>query len=483
MKKIYKGIIILFLLFEIVFSFKRYLYFPIDGDLPSVVLPHKNYQAVLHDPFGVNVLLHDSVYAATNRFFTHWSMSVYFKNAPRLLQHFVSPVHSIYYSCALIKTLIQFLLIYLFAVYVTGKKRFWNPDILLAAALITPLFQTFGYNYAMGIIDHSISYVFFYALALLLVVLFFLPFFLAWFYNYKITKPVTVFLLFLAIVLSFNGPLNAPLILIICPAIVLVYFIHNFNQAVTLKLVDRIMISIKKIPVQFTLIFGFAIVCCLYSFYIGRNNSENLWESIPLGERYARLPFGLYLQFTAKLGPGLLLFMLLLNCIIIKKWQRGQEGVNLLSMLKWFGILSIVYILLLPFGGYRSYRPHIIRMDTIMPVMLGLILFYGMTTYYIIKRIEIKQKKIYYALVLIFTFIFINADTSLRKHNTCERNALEIISQSPDKIVFLDSDCSIMSWGIITDYRNSETVSELLYQWNVTKEKKFFYQEFKKHDE
>ncbi len=478
MKKTVKIFIILFLLFEIVFSFKRHFYFPVDGDLPSIVAPHKNYQPVLQDPFGLNVLLHDSVYAAPNRFFPHWFMWSYFNNVPFLLQHFVSPVNSIYYSCAMAKIIIQFFLLYLFSIYITGKKRFWNFESLLVMAFLIPLFQIFGYNDAMGIIDHSITYTFFYAFALSLIVFFLFPFFLLWFYKIEIRKYTAISLLFLAIVTSLNGPLNAPVILLICPLVIINYFFQNWKQHTQLKLLDRISMSVKNIPPVVLVGMGFSILTCVYSLYIGRNNSENLWESIPVNERYSRLWTGFYDQFTRKLGPAFLLGVILINKVIIKK-HFDETGKKILSILKWFFVLTIIYILLLPIGGYRPYRPNIIRHDTILPVTLGLILLYGISTYHVYKRITLNRKKIYCTIIILVTVIFINADTDYRKYNACERAALEKLSQSPDKIVFLDSDCSILSWEKITDYHDSEIKTELLYHWNVIKERKLFYQKSK----
>ncbi len=475
MKKIFKIFLVCFLLFEIIFSFKRHFYFPIDGDLPSIVAPHKNYEAVLQDPFGINVLLHDSVYAAPNRFFSHWFMWTTFNHVPLLLQYFTSPVNSVYYSCALAKTFIQFFILYLFSVYVTGKKRFWNYDSLLVMVFLVPLFQVFGYNDSMGIIDHSITYTFFYAFSLSLVLFPFLSFFLSWFYKSDISKFTVIGLLLLTIAASLNGPLNAPAILLICPLLMANYFFHHWKQHPHLKLSARISHSIKNIPPSAFFILCFSILTSLYSLYIGRNNSEDRWESISVSERYSRLWTGFYDQYAVQPGPALLLGIILINSLIIKKYF-DESGKKILSMLKWFLILAIIYILLLPLGGYRPYRPNIIRNDTILPVTFGLILLFGITTYHIHKRITFKRKKIYWIMIIFVTAIFIHADTDYRKYNACERRSLEKISLSMDKIVLIEEDCPVLSWGKITDYKDSEVKGVMLHRWNVTKESKLFYQ-------
>jgi hypothetical protein len=479
LKPLLMATIILFLLFEIVFSFKRHYYFPIDGDLPAIVLPDRHYQKVLSDPFGLNVILHDSIYPAPNRFFAHWAISNYFKQAPLVFQKFVSPVKSVYVACAFAKTIIQFFLIYLMAVYATGKRKIWSPDVMLAAAIVTPLFQIFGYNIAMGIIDHSITYTFFYAFALSLPMLFLLPFFNAAFQrnDYRFSKAAMVFMILLAVVLSFNGALNTAVILIVCPVTLIYLFFSEFNKSSGTSLANRTINSLKNIPPSIIYIFGFACVLSLYSLYIGKNNSENLWETIPMAERYARLPKGLYLQFTETRGLLLLLSMILINTLLIKIHNPDTQARQYFKMLKWFFILSIVYVLLLPLGGYRSYRFYIIRMDTIMPVTLGMMLFYGFSTFHIIKRVIFRGKVAYYIAVVIFSVIFINADSATEKQNICEKNALEKISRSTEEIILLEGDCSVMSWGLTKDYRDSEVKTELLRHWGIIKEKKFFYQQ------
>jgi TRAP-type C4-dicarboxylate transport system permease small subunit len=280
-----------------------------------------------------------------------------------------------------------------------------------------------------------------------------------------------------AIVLSFNGALNAALILIICPVTLLYFFLSAYRENRMQNVAHRIIKAIKSIPVSILFIFSFACLLCLYSLYIGKNNSENLWQTISLSERYARLPRGLYLQLTEKPGPLLLIFMILVNMVIIRRNNPDSEARQYLKMLRWFFALSLIYIILLPLGGYRYYRPNIVRMDTIMPVTLGMILFYGFSTFHIIKHVALKRKAIYYAGVIIFAGIFISADTELQKQNKCERNALEKISRSKDEIILLDSDCTVMSWSSVKDYHDSEVKTELLRCWGITKEKKYFYQQ------
>ena len=121
MKKGYVRIIlIVFLLLDTIFSFVQHYQKSLDGDIATIVL---GYPEVMHDPFGMKVLLHHEVYGGTNRFFAHWNMSIYFKNIPMIIQQFSNPIESIYLSCALAKTLIQLAIIFILAFLITGEKK------------------------------------------------------------------------------------------------------------------------------------------------------------------------------------------------------------------------------------------------------------------------------------------------------------------------------------------------------------------------
>jgi len=481
MRLLLKIILAIFITYSIGLSFKRYYYFSLDGDLPGIVLTVNSYKAVTQDPFGLNVIVHDSIYPATNRYFAHLSISAYFKSVPFWLQNFYKPIDSVYIACALAKTLIQLFLIYLIALFVTNKRKFWDLDVLLVASIIIPLFQTYGYYSWMAIIDNSVTYTFFYALSISLVLLFFLPFFNSALgrtsFNFSWLK--TAILLILIIIISFDGPLNSPVILLICVSIILNYFVKNYRQLYTFPIFHRITGSIKRIPGSLISLSGIAIVVGLYSFYVGRNNSENFWEAIPISERYSRLPTGFLNEYTLKLGPPLLIIAVVVNFWIISRLKPNEEARKIISLLKWFGVLSIIYMLLLPLGGYRSYRYNIIRFDTILPITLGLVFFYGYSTFYILKHLQKNYKmSIYVTILVIISCVYLNANEwgHIHKNNQCERDAIEKIAASEERVVFIDRDCSVVNWVKTTDVNDSKNKSALLLYWNILKEQKTYYQ-------
>ncbi len=142
----------------------------------------------------------------------------------------------------------------------------------------------------------------------------------------------------------------------------------------------------------------------------------------------------------------------------------------------WIGAFTLLYLLLLPLGGYRIYRPNIVRYDTFIPITVMLIFFYGMSTFYLIRHVSGRHKLKYVLIILVFMALFTNADRLSTRNYACEKEALEYIRDSEEDIVMLKSDCPIMEFRLVTDYPHSNLKAQLLQQWNVTDHKKLFYQ-------
>jgi len=471
-------ILIVLLLIDVAYSFNQHLHMKLDGDLHRVVLRDSDCNKVLDDPFGLSVVLEHKSYVGPNRFFAQWMGYAYFRSAPFLFQFFADPIDSIYLSCAFAKIAIQLFIIALLSFYISFFKSLKLKEFLMAAVLVTPLFQTSGYNSYMGIIDESVSYNFSYSLPFGLLLLFFLPFYRAGLKGgtYKFNFVTKVLLIILSVILAFSGALLPGVILLICPMILFNKCYANFVVAPANSFFKRIIFSLKEIPGQ--MLFYFIGICILssYSLYVGFHNSENFIDNVPLMERYARVPAGLYYLLTQKIGIPLLLIMIFLNTIIIKKMYNDGEGKKIVNLFKWIGIFSAAYILLIPIGGFRIYRENILRYDTIMPITIALIFIYGLSTIFLINNIALKYKWAYLSGIILFSLIYTNADRLEDANYLCEREAIEKIAASPDKIVELNNNCTVLSWGIITDYRESELNAQVLQYWGVTKEKKLYYQ-------
>ena len=476
MNRVLFYLLVLFIVLDAGFSFVQHLHKPHDGDMAAIIVPSEWYQQVLDDPYGITAATRGVKYAGTNRGIAHWSLSAYFKTVPQLLQHFVSPVRSTYLASALAKIVVQLALVWLLSVYITATGYLKRHDGLLAAALLVPLFQTAGYYDYMGVIDRSIGYTFFYPLPFVFLLLFFLPFYRAFINHRKPDLNIVqkVLLLLAAFLLPFQGPLVPAVVLLVCPAVLLWCWWRGYRAHAGKALLHRAWSAFRDVPHAVLFFFSLLTLLSLYSMYIGRFNAENDANMISLAERYARLPKGLFVQLTSKLGYPMLIVMLLLNAWLLER--HGREGHRLLRLLKWMSIFGAVYLLLLPLGGYRNYRPLIIRRDTFLPVTFCMFYFFGLSTLYVLRHVHLRQRGLYIAAVVLMLAVFTVADRTVADEAySCEKDALRKIAAATGPEVKLDNECSILAWETIRDPGSSEVNARLLQIWGVTTEKRLYY--------
>ncbi len=472
-------LLLAFLLIDTGYSFIQHLHMPLDGDLAAIVVPASWYQKVLEDPFGLSVLKGEH-YGAPNRFFVHRTMSSYLLNMPLLLQKFAAPVDSIYLACAIFKTLLQLLIIVALAKGINTDKGFRPLDCLVAAALVTPFFQTDGYTLQMGIIEKSVTYSFFYPLPLWVLLVFFLPFFRAWHRGEKPNLSIAHHLLLacLALALPLSGPLVPAVVLLVCPAVLLAQCGGHFLQNQSLPFARRATKALAQLGSAQGRYFLVASIMSLWSLYVGSFNIENGGtDSLPLLDRYPALFRGCGHIFTQKLGLPLLTLGILVNLFLVSKFATVEVRQKLFQVGKWLAVFVVAYLLLLPLGGYRGYRSLIVRHDTIMPISLGLVFFYGLTTFALLRKITWQYRQMYAWSIVVFSALISSADLPDFQQNACEKAALETIWQSKEKVVKLSNNCPVMSWNPITRQADSDMNAELLKLWGVTDEVRPYYSE------
>jgi len=457
-KRLWFGLLILFVLAALGRAYLQYQQLTIDGDLAAIVLPADWYAPVLHDPFGWAVLSRGAVYAAPNRFFAHWLLSSYFRAVPLWLQRFTTPIASVYLAISLFKLATQALLLYLLALYAgaTTDLRRLAPWLLMA--LLVPLFQTSGYNVQMGIIDHAVTYTAFYALPMALLLLWLLPFYRAAQRGAWAPLPWyrLVLLAALAVVLALNGPVVQGTVMVL----LLVIAGYWWTQR-----------AAAPLPWQPALLLGWLGLLCLYSLYLGRYNAENLAATLSLGERYQRLPLGIFKLLTVKIGLPLLVLAVLVNARLIRRVAPSPEGQRLLTLLRWLGLFIALYLLLLPLGGYRNYRPLILRRDTALPITLGVIIGYGATTYYLLRQLPATRLRRWYVVGIgALSLLFLATDKLHIKgdNNACEQAALAELARAPAGVAHLPNTCLMLAWTPIADYHESATQAALLQHWRIT---------------
>jgi hypothetical protein len=279
-----------------------------------------------------------------------------------------------------------------------------------------------------------------------------------------------ILLVMLAIVMLFNGPVVPGIILVFCPMVLLKLFHNNY------KLTKSIIKAISNIPKTVLFYFVLVIILALYSIYVGQFNCENS-TLVPLLDRYLKIPKGIFELLTFSLGFPVLLIVIITNRILLKKINNFQAE-RIKTVFRWAIIFIIIYILLLPLGGYRIYRPYIVRRDTIIPVIIALLFMYGYSSYFLLSYLANKKRIFYGAMLIAATIIYTLSDgTKTKNGNSCERQAFKEIAASKDSVVFLQNfDCTVMSWNKITDPAYSECNASLLYLWHITDRKKLYYQ-------
>ena len=466
---------ILYFLVDLGCTFVQYNRMVLDGDLTSIARPSPSYTPVLHDPFGWSVLTKNEVYAAPNRFFSHASLAAYFRLVPGWLQAFLSPIDSLYAAAALFNALLQALLIYVLATYVRDSGPRGSGWLWLAVALLTPFFQAQGYAGEMAIVPQAVSYSFFYPWPLLLLLVWLRPYYrVAQGQPWRLSGLGLVASAGLAVVLAFSGPIIPGVVAVLLLGIGLHWWRTPAAGA------SAWGARLRALPRQPVLLLAWLGLLCVYSLYIGRNNSENAWTTLSIWERYQLLPLGVVKQLTGKLGMPLLLVACLGNAYLLRRWAAPTpENRRIRLVLRWVGWFALGYVLLLPLGGYRSYRPYLLRFDSISPITLGLFFFYALSASYLLRTLAGRGRRWYALGVVVLAFIYANADRKLRvpDGNDCERAALTRLSQAPasQAVVQLPEPCNVLSWQLITDPATSATNAAMLDYWHVTQGEKLYY--------
>jgi hypothetical protein len=480
-KRILGVLLIVFVVLDLALSFWQNYQFPLDGDLVGIVLPAQWYTQILHDPFGWSVLTHNAVYAATNRFFVHATMGLYWKNVPLLLQYFISPISSLYAASALFTTAVQASLLFLLAVYIRqvsgGPRGHWS--LWVVAALLVPLFQTEGFYEQMGVTDRAVTYTSFYGYPMSLLLVLLWPFYRAACQQQPLRVSLLQALLLIALMLvvAFSGPIATASIAVLLLGIGVHWAWGHWQTGLHHMRLNTLMRG--WLSWQAAGLLALLAVLCLYSMYIGRNNAENSHDHT-LRQLYQLLPMGVYIQLTHQAGLPVLLGLLLFNAQLVR-WlvPASPERQRVLLILRWVGLFAVVFILLLPLGGYRTYRPHLLRNDSVLPVLLGLFFAYGVSTYFLLFQLKGGMRASYLTVVCLFGAYFMYADRKLEMpaNNGCERWSMDQLARAQEPVVRLVNFCNVMTWAPLGDYHESDLNAQMLYYWHVTPVKKLYYQQ------
>lgn len=480
LKKVLYFILLLLFILDLRFSFLQHYNQPLESDLVWNSVPHPTLTYVLEYPLGFKAFKEGEPYSNPNKFFSHWSLKEVTTKFPIFLQRFTDPIDSVYLAYGISKLLIQFFLTIVIAYFITGSRNIFKLDFMLAVILVTPFFQNNGYHGIMGIMGKSPTYPFFYALPFLVLMLYFAPFFNYFFHK---TPPINRYLsvlmiIPLALMSCLSGPLNPGVALIVVLLLTVQVLYSNYKTSSTSGFFPGLLYSIRKYPSKYWLYLLPISLLSVYSLILGTYNSITIGNAIPILEAYAKLPQGVYLILTSKMAFPVLLGAMAINTVLIRTIAKSERGKQIVRLFSWIGVFTLLYILLLPLGGYRSYRPNLLRHDTMIPITVSLVFWFGVSTLYLFHQLPKKWNYIYIPLIAVVLFIFTNADEAGFDHNDCEIEALKVLANADTNVVAFDKNefpCTVVDWGHFPNPEKSEWSARMIQMWNITDEKVLYY--------
>lgn len=475
------GLLIGLVLLDTLLTYWQHTQFVLDGDMAKIVLPTEWCQPVLEDPFGWSALTKGTVYIGANRFFAHAAMYGYWRNMPHLLQYLTDPISSLYTANALFNTATQLLVLLVLAAFVRlgatgarGALSYW-----LAVGLLVPLFQTQGLLFGqMAIVNQSTTYTFFYAFPIGLLLVLLWPFFRAACRRQPLRlHPLQALALVgLMVVISLNGPIATAAVAVLLLGVGCYW--AWWQWPVVLRRPARPGPAGGWLSGQALLLLAVLGALSLYSLNLGRFDAEGV-KTLTLTEIYRLLPQGIHWEMGLAWGLPTLLAAVVANAALL--WGATAAAParrQVLAMMGGLGLFTLVFLALIPLGGYRPYRPLVIRYDSILPILLGIFFAFGLSTHYLLHHLRGYLRAAYAASVVGLLGAFAYADFALspEPNNNCERWSLIQMAYATEPVVRVSPMCYVLSWELQPDYHATEYKAQMLYFWGVTSQPRPFYQ-------
>ena len=240
------------------------------------------------------------------------------------------------------------------------------------------------------------------------------------------------------------------------------------------------LLFIKKMDRRMYLFLIPISILALYSTFLGTYDNAYREVQPSLKALYLILPKGIWNYFFESLYYLIILFLLLINYLIIFfKYKNEPQSKRIVNLYKFLLVFAVIYILFLPFGGYRPYRPFILRFETCLPITILSMITIAYGFLFIVRKLLNEKwtyylKIIYPSVFLLITMFFTFRD-GIQIRNECEKLSLYIIANSEEDVVVLENDCAVVGWGPIYNPEDSKHYGELLYLWKITDKPKLYY--------
>ena len=194
----------------------------------------------------------------------------------------------------------------------------------------------------------------------------------------------------------------------------------------------------------------------------------------PILDRYSLLLKGVQHMFFVD-SSYLMVWATTFISYLIAKWQKIKIWDGKFDRFFIYAIIFIlVYLLLLPLGGFRPYRPLIVRNDTAIPLNIISILLCGTLVYELILKLIPRLKIVYlllFMLPVVYGIHFDYQDSPAGKK--CEEEALYKIYNAPQEteVIVIDEVCNVTSWIAVRDTRFYENHAIMWQYWNISDHK------------
>jgi hypothetical protein len=446
----------------------------LDGDLARVAGPVASYRTVLRDPWGFRA--GQSVrYPGSGRYMAHITTKAWADvGVPAVKLIVREPVRSLYVTLALTAVAIHLMFVVIGCAYLRLFRPMAVRQTLVSALGLSLFVQLGSFHKFFGILDFSITYTLAYAFPILALMGFLLPVYRSLLLP-EDKPPVfaAVGMVAAATYLAFNGPLVQPIVVLV----------GLFLLVAQLQNRKRLIVHRRLLPG-----LGLLGLFSIWGMHIATFNSES--EAPPsLGFRYRLLGRGLLELLVRSPSPW---FVLLAGICLHYRFACRRLGPAELSRLRLHllsgGCFSILWLALLPFGGFRSYRPLVLRYDTLLPVTLVAVYLFVLTLRLAVSGAQLGEvsgsisvvkrsvrelpllQKIWIAPALLLGLMLASGkDPGQPLPNTCERRALESLRDGLGEQLGVSRLCTVGTWTVeaLDDPDYQQALTRLLRRWKI----------------
>ena len=466
-------IILLVLAFALIgdlsLSTLQYLSAPIDGDLYAIVLPAPWYAEVLSDPFGFRAVFEEVSYGGAGRYTSHLYFSTYFTYAPGFWQFFVDPVESLYYSAASAKLLAHLGILLIGAGYITGRFHFGRTSFWVAAVAISPFIQAGGLHNRMGLIDRSITYTFFYIIPVLVFLALLFPLYQYALGYKKHPKGFSLGLwtlpcLGMMWLLGSIGP-QLQFLMVLTGGLSLAYTVwyqRNEGESIIKSVQRPFLGKYRQLGALLLALIAFGA----WGYISGLQNTENA-DGLPLMQTLIQAAKGIVFHYIQVWPMWFIAAGIAYHLYSLRSSSAPEvRAVRRFLLLSFLGIC--IYMLVLPFGGYRPYRPYIYRYDLLIPVTLWLVYALLTTGRLYLKYVHAKgTRRWYLPLAIAFSIVLYAHDLRIKDANVCEKSKLVKLSEAETDFIVLDADCPVLAWEPDENPYYTKFKVQLLQRWGI----------------